>query len=61
MASKGQKFNKYTEEFKMKIVEEYEKGENGGSVSLSKMQGTSYRTIDTWIESYNTKRIKNRK
>lgn len=53
MAKKGQKFNRYTEE--------YEKGENGGSVSLSKKYGISYRTIDTWIESYNTKRIKNRK
>ena len=52
MAKKGQKFNTYTEEFKIKIVEEYEKGESGGSVNLGKKYNISYRTIDTWIYKY---------
>ena len=52
MAKKGQKFNKYTEEFKTKIVEEYETGESGGSMKLAKKYGISYRTIDTWIYKY---------
>lgn len=52
MAKKGQKFNKYTEEFKLNIVKEYEKGESGGSMNLGKKYGISYRTIDTWIYKY---------
>ena len=52
MAKKGQRFNKYTEDYKMKIVNEYLEGENGGSRSLSKKYGISFRTIDTWIYTY---------
>ena len=52
MAKKGQKFNKYSEEFKNKVVHEYLKGDNGGSISLSKKYKISYRTIDTWIYKY---------
>ena len=52
MAKKGQKFNKYTEEFKIKIVLEYLSGENGGSMSLAKKYNISYRTIDNWIYTY---------
>ena len=52
MASKNQKFNKYTEEYRMKIVNEYLEGQNGGAISLSKKYGISNRTIDTWIYKY---------
>ena len=52
MAKKGQKFNKYSTEYKIKIVQEYLSGQNGGSISLSKKNGISYRTIDTWIYKY---------
>ena len=52
MAKKGQKFNTYTEEFKIKVVEEYESGCCGGSVKLAQKYGISYRTIDTWIYKY---------
>ena len=48
MASKGQKFNKYTEEFKQKVLEEYFKSE-GGSKSLAKKYKISHSTIETWI------------
>ena len=49
MASKGQKFNKYTEEFKQKVLEEYFQGE-GGSYALAKKYNISRHTIDTWID-----------
>ena len=52
VTEKGQKFNKYTTEFKLKIVNEYLSGESGGSVSLSKKYNMSHRTIDTWIYKY---------
>ena len=48
MASKGQKFKKYTEEFRQKVLEEYFNGE-GGSWALAKKHNMSYNTIDTWI------------
>lgn len=52
MAKKGQKFKKYDDEFKLKIVKEYLDGNSGGSISLSKKYGISFRTIDTWIYKY---------
>ena len=52
MAKKGQKYNKYSTEFKMKIVNEYLSGKEGGSISLSKKYNISYRTIDNWIYTY---------
>jgi transposase-like protein len=55
MAKKGQKYSKYSEETKMQIVNEYLEGHNGGSKSLSKKYGISYRTIDTWIYTYKRK------
>ena len=54
MAKKGQKFNRYSEEFKTKIIHEYLEGKNGGSISLSKKYKISYRTIDTWIYKFKT-------
>ncbi len=52
MAKKGQRFKKYTDEFKLKIVQEYLKGTHGGSMSLGKKYNISYRTVDTWIYKY---------
>ena len=52
MAKKGQKFNKYSDEFKYKIINEYLDGQNGGSRVLSKKYNISYKTINTWIDKY---------
>ncbi len=52
MARKGQKFKKYTEEFKNSVLEEYFKG-NGTSRSLARKYEISYHTIETWIEKAN--------
>jgi transposase-like protein len=48
MASKGQKFNKYTVELKNEILNKYFEGK-GTSRTLGKEYGISYRTIDTWL------------
>ncbi len=52
MATKGQKFNKYSDEFKNKIIQEYLSGESGGSKSMGKKYNISSYTIDTWIGKY---------
>jgi transposase-like protein len=49
MARKGQKFNKYSEELKQKVLEEYFKGE-GGTKVLGKKYKISFHTIDTWVD-----------
>ena len=51
MASKGQKFNKYSDELKYEIVLKYINGK-GTSRSLSHEYGISYRTIETMIYTY---------
>ena len=51
MARKGQKFNKYTVEFRQQIVQEYLSGvETQGS--LSRKYGVPCDTISTWIKAY---------
>ena len=52
MASKGQKYNKYSTEFKTNVVNEYLSGTSGGSKYLAKKYNISYRTIDNWIYTY---------
>ena len=52
MASKGQKFNKYSLEFRTKVVEEYFNGESGGTKLLGKKYGIAYQTIDNWVYKY---------
>lgn len=48
MASKGQKFRKYSAELKLRVLGEYEDG--GGSAStLAKKYKISVHTIETWI------------
>ena len=49
MASKGQKFRRYTEEFKQRVLGEYFSGESGPS-ALARKYSMSYHTIDTWID-----------
>ena len=47
MASKGQKFRKYSAELKLKVLGEYEDG--GSTSTLAKKYKISVHTIETWI------------
>ncbi len=49
MASKGQKYNKYSSELKKEILDKYFNGE-GGSITLGKEYNISSKTIDNWIK-----------
>ena len=49
MASKGQKFKKYSSELKNKILKEYLDG-LGGECSLAKKYGIPRETIKNWIK-----------
>lgn len=51
MAKKGQKFNKYTVEFRQEVVQKYFDGK-GSSRSLAKEYGISFNTIKTWIRAF---------
>ena len=51
MASKGQKFNKYTPEFRADIVSQYI-NENKSCRYLAKTYGISEETIKTWIRKH---------
>ena len=57
MASKGQKFNKYSDEFKNQIIQEY-LGGKGTSKDLGEKYGMSYRTIDTMVYRYRHPELK---
>ena len=48
MANKGQKFKKYSTEFKEKILKEYFDG-NYGYESLANKYGISWKTLETWV------------
>ena len=51
MASKGQKFNKYTSEFRVDIVSQYiDEGKSWRY--LAKTYGISEDTIKTWVKKY---------
>ena len=50
MAKKGQKFRKYSVEFKEKITKEYLDGIEGYT-SLSKKYDVPVKTIKTWIDT----------
>ena len=51
MAKKGQKFNKYSPEFKQTILKEYFSGLYGYE-SLAKKYGISPKTVEMWIKKY---------
>ena len=48
MAKKGQKFNKYTKEYKEEILNKYFNNQ-GSALSLSREYNISVKTIETWI------------
>ena len=48
MAIKGQKYSKYSPEFREKILKEYFDG-NGGWKYIGKKYGISFRTIRNWV------------
>mgnify|MGYP003295114231 CR=1 FL=1 len=54
MASKGQKFNKYSDEQRIKIMNKYLSG-NYSSTLLSKKYNIPVKTIKNWIYKYNNK------
>lgn len=54
MASKGQKFNKYSDEQRINVMNEYLSG-NYSSSMLSKKYNIPIKTIKTWIYKYNHK------
>ena len=51
MASKGQKFNKYTVEFRQMVVQRY-LNNDGTPTTLGREYGISHKTIETWIRAY---------
>ena len=51
MASKGQKFNKYTSELRTDIVSQHI-NENKSYGYLANVYGISPKTIETWVRSY---------
>ena len=57
MASKGQKFNKYSDELKGEIIQKYLDGK-GTAKSLGKEYGISYKTIDTMIYRFRHPELK---
>ena len=63
MASKGQKFKKYSPKFKDKILKEYFDG-NYGYETLYNNNTTSLehyiQLVEEWIAFYNSTRLKNR-
>ena len=57
MASKGQKFNKYSDDLKQKIIQKYLDGK-GSARSLGKEYGISYKTVDNMIYRYKHPELK---
>ena len=51
MAKKGQKFNKYSKEFKEEILNKYFNNQ-GSAQSLSIEYHISIKTIETWIRKF---------
>ena len=57
MASKGQKFNKYSDDLKQEIIQKYIDGK-GSARSLGKEYGISYKTVDNMIYRYKHPELK---
>jgi len=57
MAKKGKKFNKYTEEFKEKILNEYLEGKESARTFGTKY-AIPYQTVKTWIYQYRHPELK---
>ncbi len=56
MAKKGQKFNKYTSEFRAEVLDKYFSG-NYSAKMLSVEYGISKKTIETWIQAFKNGKI----
>lgn len=56
MASKGQKFNKYTPEFRAEVLDKYFAG-NYSAAMLGVEYGISKKTIQTWIRACKEGRV----
>ena len=54
MAKKGQKFNKYSLETKMKAINEYLNNEKNAS-TIAEELGITKNTIDMWVYNYRHK------
>jgi len=53
MAKKGSKFNKYSYEFKIQVVEDYMSGKKGSMVSVAKNHGLKSKTqVEEWVKKY---------
>ena len=53
MAKKGSKFNKYTYEFKVMVVEDYLSGESGGIDTITKKYNLkSNSQVRNWLKKY---------
>ncbi len=52
MASKGQKFDKYSEEFKKEVYNAYISGKYGGYRNVAKKYNIPNNTLNTWIRKY---------
>ena len=57
MASKGQKFNKYSDNLKKEIIQKYLNGK-GSSRSLGKEYNISYKSVDNMIYRYRHPELK---
>ena len=57
MASKGQKFNKYSDDLKQEIIQKYIDGK-GSARSLGREYGISYKTVDNMIYRYKHPELK---
>ena len=54
MTSKGQKFNSYSDELRIEVMNKYLSG-NGSPLFLSKEYNIPLKTIKNWIYKYNNK------
>ena len=52
MASKGQKFDKYSEKFKNEVYNAYISGKYGGYRNVAKKYNIPNNTLNTWIRKY---------
>ena len=52
MAKKGQKYQKYSDDFKRKVLEEYFEGKESFSSIAEKYNISSRKTVDTWMRKY---------
>jgi len=51
MAKKGQKFNKYDDEFREQVALDYLNGK-GTYMSIANTYGISWKTVEGWVRKY---------